>query len=79
MRPQIVKYILTSALSLLSSAVMLAQQLSSDTGPPPPGNGSAQRGPELPIDNGILFLVLAGLIYGIYIITTAKKVKSRES
>ena len=59
MRPQIVK-ILLLVLIFVNNATVLAQK----AGPPPPTNN---RGPELPIDSGILILIFLGLIYGAYI------------
>ncbi|MBT8262727.1 MAG: hypothetical protein KJO05_07885 [Bacteroidia bacterium] len=58
MRPQIVA-ILTIVLSLLNSTVMHAQA----TSPPPP---PPTPPPELPLDSGIILLIIAGLIYGCY-------------
>jgi hypothetical protein len=43
---------------------MLALQLDGDPGPPPP---TPPPPPELPIDNGLTLLLIAGLIYGVYI------------
>ena len=36
-----------------------------DTGPPPPTDPP----PELPLDNGILLLIIMGLVYGCYVAT----------
>lgn len=60
MRPQIVA-ILTIVLSLLNGTVMHAQV---DTPPPPPPTPP----PELPLDSGMFLLLIAGLIYGSYIV-----------
>ena len=64
MRPQIMN-ILTIVLSLFSSTAMLAQHISSDSGPPPPGNGFP---PELPIDQGVVLLLLFGFLMGVYVV-----------
>ena len=72
MRPQIVT-ILTFALSFLNGAIMLGQSTSADSGPPPPPQRTP---PEMFIDSNILLLVLAGLIYGVYVILRRKKAKS---
>ena len=61
MRPQIVA-ILAIVLSLLNGTVMHAQ--SADTPPPPPPTPP----PELPLDSGIIVLLLAGLIYGTVVV-----------
>jgi hypothetical protein len=73
MRPQIV-IILTIVLSLVNNTVMLAQQISSDSGPPPP---SGQRGPEFPIDQGLMILLVLGFLLGIYVLT--KKIKANNA
>lgn len=73
MRPQIVRFISTFVLVVYSGTSMLAQQLGSDTGPPPPDQGGQARGPELPIDNSIIILIAAGLIYGLYVIWVRRK------
>ncbi len=63
MRPQIVK-ILTLVLFIFNSMIMLAQSKGSDSGPPPP---SQNRTPQLPIDSNIYFLIIIGLLFGVYI------------
>jgi len=72
MRPQIVR-ILTGILTLFTSINMLAQRSSAGSGPPSPTN---QRGPELPIDNGIFILILAGLAIGFYVILKKNRIKN---
>ena len=72
MRPQIVT-ILTFALSILNSAIMLGQSSSADSGPPPPPQRTP---PEMFIDSNILLLILAGLVYGGYVILKHKKAKN---
>ena len=72
MRPQIVT-ILTFALFVLNSAIMLGQSSSADSGPPPPPQRTP---PELFIDGNILLLILAGLIYGGFVLVRKKRVKS---
>lgn len=66
-RPQIVKRILTLLFFALCT-VLNAQHVGNETGPPPPNTGGQVRGPELPIDQGLLILILIGLVYGIYTI-----------
>jgi hypothetical protein len=44
---------------------MLAQHNGGGTSPPPPGN---QRGPELPIDQGLMILLILGFLLGICVI-----------
>jgi hypothetical protein len=50
---------------MFTGTIMLAQQLGADTGPPPPTDPP----PELPLDNGILLLIIMGLVYGCYVAT----------
>ncbi len=70
MRPQIVT-ILTFVLLALSNSAMFAQK--SGANPPPP----PQRTPvELPLDNGILLLVIAGIVYGVYAIVMKNKARN---
>jgi hypothetical protein len=52
---------------------MLGQSTSADSGPPPPPQRTP---PELFIDSNIMLLVLAGLIYGGYVILRKRKAKS---
>lgn len=64
MRPQIV-IILALVLSLFNSTTMLALQKSGETGPPPPNRTPP---PELPIDHGIVILIVIGLLFGCYVV-----------
>jgi len=73
MRPQIVK-ILTLVLLVTNSTAMLAQSLSSRSGPPAPNRNPP---PELPIDGYIVLFVCIGLLFGAYI--TYKKHKLKDS
>lgn len=75
MRPQIVKKIIVVALSLLTSAVMLGQAESGSSGPPAPNMSRTPPELSLPIDSGIVFLIVAGLAYGIYINNRRKRSK----
>ena len=63
MRPQIVA-ILALVLSLLNSTIMQAQVSGGSGSPPPP---PPTPPPELPLDSGILLLVIAGIGYGSYV------------
>ncbi len=77
MRPQIVKKIkilAPVALCFLLSAIMLGQAETGSSGPPAPNMNRTP--PDLPIDSGLLFLLIAGLGYGIYI--TAKRMKAKN-
>ncbi len=75
MRPQIVT-ILTFLLFSMNSISMLGQSSTASSGPPPP----AQRTPpELPIDSSVYLLLIAGIVYGIYLITKKKKVSDSPS
>jgi hypothetical protein len=79
MRPQIVKNIkilAPAALCLLISAVMLGQTEASKSGPPAPNMERTPPDLSLPIDSGLLFLLIAGLGYGIYITTKRMKAKN---
>ena len=53
-------------LLLLFPLIMIAQGTVPDTTPPPP----VPPPPGLPIDSGLLFLLIAGIVYGV------KKVKN---
>lgn len=59
-------------LLLLSYGISFTQ--GSDT-PPPPPNGPVIH-PELSIDSQILFLLLAGVVLGVYYLRNRKKVHS---
>lgn len=72
MRPQIVT-ILTLMLLLFNSSTMLGQTPDGGSGPPPPTGPP----PELPLDNGLILLVIAGIALGIY--TLAKKYRFRNN
>ncbi len=69
MRPQIVK-ILTLVLIIFNSTTMLAQRAS----PPPPANNT--RGPQLPLDENIIVLIVIGLLFGAYITYKKHQVKN---
>ncbi|MDC8005128.1 hypothetical protein POV27_13790 [Aureisphaera galaxeae] len=72
MRPQIVT-IATLVLFLVNSTLMLGQSTGKEAGPPPP----AQRTPgELPIDSGLYILLIAGIIYGVYVLLQRRKAKN---
>jgi len=77
MRPQIVKNIIAPvALYLFTCATLLGQTDTVNSGPPAP---ALQRTPpELPIDNGILILLFAGITYGIFI-ALKMRAKNREA
>ena len=80
MRPQIVKKIkilAPTALCFLISAMMLGQADAGSSGPPAPNMSRTPPDLSLPIDSGLLFLLIAGLGYGMYI--TAKKLKAKHS
>lgn len=69
MRPQIVTF-LTLILFLVNSMPMLGQSKGTDSGPPPPAQLTP---PELFIDSQLLWLALAGLLYGAYVIIRRRK------
>lgn len=78
MRPQIVKYLLL-AYAMLSSVVMHAQLAVQDPGstpPPVPEDGPDPN--DLSIDQAILFLLLIGVLFGIYI-TVRQVVSNRKN
>lgn len=60
------------------SAVMLGQAETTKTEPPAPNMGRTPPDLSLPIDSGLLILLIAGLIYGIYITTKRVNAKSRS-
>jgi hypothetical protein len=81
MRLRIVKYIKKSApvaLSFLVSTIMLGQENASSSGPPAPNMERTPPELSLPIDSGLLFLVIAGLGYGIYIATKRMNAKNNS-
>ena len=51
---------------------MLAQLRSGETGPPPPVRTPPP--PELPIDSGLLILLVIGIVFGCYVV-----LKKRQS
>lgn len=73
MRPQIVT-ILTFLLFLMNSITLLGQSSTASSGPPPPPQRTP---PELPIDSSIYLLVIAGIIYGVYVVLQKKKATDR--
>jgi hypothetical protein len=72
MRPQIVK-ILVFIISLVSSGSMFSQSGGVDSNPPPPPQATP---PELPIDSGVLLLVIVGILYGAFVLIRRKKTKN---
>ena len=55
---------------------MLGQSSTASSGPPPP----PQRTPvDLPIDSSIYLLLIAGVVYGIYIVAKNKKTSDKLS
>ena len=55
---------------------MLGQSSTASSGPPPP----AQRTPvDLPIDGSVYLLLIAGLVYGVYLILKCKKASDKLS
>ncbi len=73
MRPQIVK-ILTFFVGMCSTYSVSAQLTSGGTPPPPPPTTPP---PELPLDSAIWFLLIAGVVYGVYF--TVKKARSANT
>ena len=72
MRPQIVP-ILVLALALLNGELLFAQSEMAGSNPPPP----PQRTPgDLPIDQGVWFLLAIGIVLGIVVLR--KKIKARN-
>ncbi|MFT5238531.1 MAG: hypothetical protein ACI9M9_002140 [Flavobacteriaceae bacterium] len=79
MRPQIVKNIkilAPIALCFLISTIMLGQADARSSGPPAPNMERTPPDLSLPIDSGLLFLLIAGLGYGLYITTKRMKAKN---
>jgi hypothetical protein len=80
MRPQIVKNIKTLAatfLCLMMTSIIVGQSEATKAGPPAPNLNRTPPELSLPIDSGLIFLLIAGLGYGVYI--TAKKRKAKNS
>ena len=44
-----------------------------DSGPPPPLENGAPPAPGLPIDGGLVILVVLGLAYGVYKVMSSKQ------
>lgn len=65
MRSQII-LILTIVLSLYTNVVSFGQSISESIGPPPPNEGGTINGPQLPIDDSFIVLLIAGLLLGVY-------------
>lgn len=79
MRPQIVK-ILSPVCCLLTAIPMFSQGPSSSEGPPPPNRmPSPDPFPELPlpIDDNIVFLLIAAMAIGLYV--AVKKMRATGS
>jgi len=77
MRPQIVKKIKILApavLCFLTSTMVLGQANNGSSGPPTP---SQQRGPELPIDDNLMILLIIGLLYGSYVAYKRFRIKNK--
>ena len=55
---------------------MLGQAESGSSGPPAPNMSRTPPELGLPIDSGIVFLIVAGLAYGIYITYRRKQSKN---
>lgn len=56
--------------------LLVVQTASGSQGPPPPDQN---RPPELPIDDNIWMLLIAGVFFGIYIIYRRKRVTNKAS
>lgn len=69
------KNIPTALFVLLISAVGVAQDVGGGSGPPPPQGGPTP--PGLPIDNGLVILFVAAVVYGVYIILKSSKKKTQ--
>lgn len=68
MRPQIVKNIFLFTAHFFVYGVAIAQQKA-----PPPPQRTPPPAPGLPLDDGILLLLVAGLIFGLYLILKSNK------
>lgn len=75
MRPQIVKRIILIVFCFFAKAMVLAQTGGSGEGPPNPGG---QRGPELPIDENLIILLVVGILYGSYIAYKRQRLKNTQ-
>ena len=63
--------------SLIYSFIMLAiQSASAGQGPPPP---SQNRGPNLPIDDNLWVLLVAGILFGAYILFKRNRSTNKAS
>ncbi len=73
MRSQIVKKIAAIALCFFTSAILFGQAGSGSSGPPAP---TQSRGPQLPIDDNLIILAIAGLLYGAYVDYKSYRIKN---
>ena len=71
------KKILASILFILISFVCMATQVVESAGPPEPQAMGGPIPPGFPIDNGLIILFVAAIIYGIYRILKFSKPQSQ--
>ena len=73
-----IKAISPIVIYFLMSTIVLGQSEAGKTGPPAPNpsNGPTPPELELPIDIGLVFLLIAGLGYGIFIATHRIRTKN---
>jgi hypothetical protein len=69
-----IKKLTLTAVCLLFSTMVYGQENVGSSGPPAPKMTRTPPDLSLPIDSGLLFLLIAGIGYGIYI--TTKRVKA---
>jgi len=73
MRPQIVS-ILVFAVMFFQNTLLFSQGVSDSKTPPTPQTNKTPI--ELPIDNGILILVIVGILYGVFVLNNKRKLKN---
>jgi hypothetical protein len=63
----------------LTSAFVFGQIGSASSGPPAPEMSRTPPETSLPIDSGLVILLIVGLVYGIYMVTFKTRVKNNPA
>jgi len=78
MRPQIVNYLIL-AFVVLCNLPMHAQLAAGSEGNVPPPPARSPDPPDGPIDNGILFLIIIAIVYGVSLAFHQMRVKRNRA